>query len=137
MPRGLGIPWNLAALALTLGVFAYPFSRRKTPELNGLFVTALCGVLLVAGSRTLPGLVFYQLALKKTLPILFAAFSNTTRWLPLVILPCPVALAPLQYYQLWHARSQHSSAARWLRERTRDAIAGLQLQPTTPLSPLS
>lgn len=57
--------------------------------------------------------------------------------LPLVILPCPVALAPLQYYQLWHARSQHSSAARWLRERTRDAIAGLQLQPTTPLSPLS
>jgi len=57
--------------------------------------------------------------------------------LPLVILPCPIALPPLQYYQLWHARSQHSSAARWLRERTRDAIAGLQLQPTTPLSPLS
>lgn len=93
IPRGLGIPWNLAALALTLGVFAYPFSRRKSPELTGLFVTALCGVLLVAGSRTLPGLVFYQLALKKTLPILFAAFSNTTRWLPLVVLPYALLLA--------------------------------------------
>ncbi|MBS0609268.1 MAG: LysR family transcriptional regulator [Proteobacteria bacterium] len=46
--------------------------------------------------------------------------------LPLVILPCPVAIPPLLYYQLWHARSQHSSSARWLRERTREAIAALQ-----------
>ena len=51
--------------------------------------------------------------------------------LPLMILPCPIALAPLQYYQLWHARSQHSSAARWLRERTREAIATQQAQSTT------
>lgn len=54
--------------------------------------------------------------------------------LPVVILPCPIALQPLQYYQLWHARSHHSSAARWLRERTREAIAGLQAQAgTTPM----
>jgi len=93
VPRGLDIPWNLAALALTLGVFAYPFRGKKTPELTALFVTGLLGVLLVAGSRTLPGLFFYQLVLKKTLPILFAAFSNTTRWLPLVILPYAALLA--------------------------------------------
>jgi hypothetical protein len=93
IPKGLGIPWNLAALCLTLGVFAYPFAARKTPEMTALFVTALLGVLLVAGSRTLPGLIFYQLGLKKTLPILFAAFSNTTRWLPLVVLPYALLLA--------------------------------------------
>lgn len=59
--------------------------------------------------------------------------------LPLVILPCPIAMPPLLYYQLWHARSQHSSSARWLRERTRDAIAALQPQdshfPPTHLAP--
>ena len=93
VPRGLDLPWNLAALCLTLGVFAYPFRAKKTPELTALFATALVGLLLVAGSRTLPGLIFYQLVLKKTLPILFAAFSNTTRWLPLVILPYAVLLA--------------------------------------------
>lgn len=93
VPRGLTIPWNLAALALTLGVFAYPFRGKKTPELTALFATGLLGLLLVAGSRTLPGLVFYQLVLKKTLPILFAAFSNTTRWLPLVVLPYAVLFA--------------------------------------------
>ncbi|MFP5258840.1 MAG: hypothetical protein ACLGQH_07440 [Acidobacteriota bacterium] len=93
VPRGLDTAWNLAALVLTLAMFAYPFRGQKTPELTGLFVTGLVGVLLVAGSRTLPGLVFYQLVLKKALPILFAAFSNTTRWLPLVILPYAVLLA--------------------------------------------
>ncbi|WP_367068741.1 LysR family transcriptional regulator [Oryzisolibacter sp. LB2S] len=59
--------------------------------------------------------------------------------LPLVLLPCPIAMPPLLYYQLWHARSQHSSSARWLRERTRDAIAALQPQdshfPPTHLAP--
>ncbi|MBS0467461.1 MAG: LysR family transcriptional regulator [Proteobacteria bacterium] len=52
--------------------------------------------------------------------------------LPLVILPCPIALPPLQYYQLWHARSQHSSSARWLRERTRETIAGLPAPAIEP-----
>lgn len=43
--------------------------------------------------------------------------------LPLVILPCPVPMPALEYYQLWHPRSRHSNSARWLRERTRDAAA--------------
>jgi hypothetical protein len=115
VPRGLGLTWNLAALSLTLGVFAYPFRSRKTPELTALFVTALIGVLLVAGSRTLPGLAFYQLILKKTLPILFAAFSNTTRWLPLVVLP----------YALLLARTAADLAAAAPRPRAAAAVAGL------------
>jgi DNA-binding transcriptional LysR family regulator len=40
--------------------------------------------------------------------------------LPLAILPCPVALPRLTYYQLWHARSHHSAAAVWLREAVKD-----------------
>lgn len=39
--------------------------------------------------------------------------------LPLAILPCPVALPRLMYYQLWHARTHHSSAGIWLREAVR------------------
>ncbi len=45
--------------------------------------------------------------------------------LPLAILPCPVPMPPLHYYQLWHARSQHASSARWLRERVKATIAAL------------
>ncbi|WP_428564044.1 MAG: hypothetical protein ACP59X_01515 [Solidesulfovibrio sp. DCME] len=93
IPEGLGIPWHLAAVLVALGVFAYAFRARKEPELTALFVTAVVGVLLVSGSRTLPGMAFYQLGLKKALPILFAAFSNTTRWLPLVVLPYAILFA--------------------------------------------
>ncbi len=45
--------------------------------------------------------------------------------LPLVILPCPIAMPPLLYYQLWHPRSHQSSSARWLRDRTKDVVASL------------
>lgn len=93
IPDGLTAPWYAAALLMALGVFTYAFRSRKNPELSALFVTAVIGVLLVSGSRTLPGMVFYQLVLKKALPILFAAFSNTTRWLPLVILPYAILFA--------------------------------------------
>ena len=39
-----------------------------------------------------------------------------TPLLPLAILPCPVPLPPLEYYLLWHARTQVSDAASWLRD---------------------
>ncbi len=45
--------------------------------------------------------------------------------LPLAILPCPVPMPPLDYYQLWHPRSQPSRAVRWLRERIQQAVAEL------------
>ena len=48
--------------------------------------------------------------------------------LPLAILPCPIAMPPLQYYQLWHPRSHPTSSARWLRERTKETAAALQAQ---------
>ena len=43
--------------------------------------------------------------------------------LPLVILPCPIEFPPMNYYQLWHGRSQGSQAGRWLRERIRSVAA--------------
>ena len=40
--------------------------------------------------------------------------------LPLVVLPCPVSLPRLTYYQLWHARTHHAVACVWLREAVKD-----------------
>ena len=45
--------------------------------------------------------------------------------LPLAVLPCPVPMPPMHYYQLWHPRSQHAGSARWLRERVKQAINDL------------
>jgi DNA-binding transcriptional LysR family regulator len=49
-----------------------------------------------------------------------------TERLPLAVLPCPVPLARLLYYQLWHARTHHSAAAIWLRESVRSVAASLR-----------
>jgi len=49
--------------------------------------------------------------------------------LPLAILPCPIDLPPLVYYQLWHARSHPSNAARWLRERAKAVATALRAPP--------
>jgi len=46
--------------------------------------------------------------------------------LPVQILACPVAFPELAYYQLWHERTHQSAGARWLRERVREAAAGLK-----------
>ena len=39
--------------------------------------------------------------------------------LPLAILEPPVPLPQMRYYQLWHDRTHHSSAATWLRDAVR------------------
>ncbi|MGN1057649.1 MAG: LysR family transcriptional regulator [Comamonas sp.] len=44
--------------------------------------------------------------------------------LPLAILPPPVDLPMMRYYQLWHDRTHHSSAGAWLR----DAVKNTALQ---------
>ncbi|HSW18492.1 MAG TPA: LysR family transcriptional regulator [Ramlibacter sp.] len=49
-----------------------------------------------------------------------------TAQLPVTILPCPVAFPRLVYFQLWHERSHASASARWLRDRIRQAAAGLK-----------
>ena len=46
--------------------------------------------------------------------------------LPVVTVPCPVEFPPMQYYQLWHARTHASAANRWLRERVKDVAASLK-----------
>lgn len=98
-PRGLRPLWILASLTLAclaLGAFAV---RGARPEVPALYLVALVGVVLVCGSRTPMGWALYQGALKTFAPILFAAFSNTTRWLPLIV----TAYAPLAFQlpQAW------------------------------------
>ena len=46
--------------------------------------------------------------------------------LPVKILPCPVEMPRLVYYQLWHERTHTSNAARWLRDRTKAVAASLR-----------
>mgnify|MGYP000967500744 CR=1 FL=1 len=111
VPEALAPVWNLAALFLSLCVFAYAFSGKRRRDLTGLFVAAVIGVLLVSGSRTIFGYAFYQGALKNVLPILFAAFSNTTRWLPLIILPYAV----LAFHALQDAAPAGGRRAAWLK----------------------
>jgi DNA-binding transcriptional LysR family regulator len=50
--------------------------------------------------------------------------------LPVTIIECPVTLPPLMYYQLWHERTHSSSAARWLRDRTKAVAASLRPPPS-------
>ena len=49
--------------------------------------------------------------------------------LPVAILPCPLVLPRLMYYQLWHERTHASSSARWLRERIKSVAASLAPAP--------
>jgi DNA-binding transcriptional LysR family regulator len=46
--------------------------------------------------------------------------------LPVKMLPCPVALPRLMYYQLWHERTHASSSARWLRDGIKSVAASLR-----------
>jgi DNA-binding transcriptional LysR family regulator len=43
--------------------------------------------------------------------------------LALRVVACPVDFPPLTYYLLWHARSHHDEAHRWLREQVRLSLA--------------
>lgn len=45
--------------------------------------------------------------------------------LPLAILPPPIALPQMRYYQLWHDRTHHSSAGVWLREAVKNTAMKL------------
>ena len=51
----------------------------------------------------------------------------------LTLLTCPVAFPKMVYYQLWHARSHASAAARWLREQVK--ISAVELPHPNPLKP--
>ena len=110
-PRGMRALWVGASLVLAgLALCSFMARRRVAAcpacdprpvrdETNALFVVAVVGVLLVCGSRTPFGFAFYQWLLKGLVPILFAAFSNTTRWLPLIV--TSYALLAFQLPQAW------------------------------------
>jgi DNA-binding transcriptional LysR family regulator len=51
--------------------------------------------------------------------------SRYTDTLPVKVLRCPVALPPLQYYQLWHELTHGAPSMRWLREQVRDVARAL------------
>ncbi|MCS6995603.1 MAG: LysR family transcriptional regulator [Casimicrobiaceae bacterium] len=47
-----------------------------------------------------------------------------TRLLPLVLRRAPLEFPPLRFYQLWHERTHHSAAARWLRALIAEVARG-------------
>ena len=142
-PKGLRIPWVAASLVLA-GLALSSFLVRRCPErsaaglrhpladgppcptdeIRALFLVAVTGVLLVCGSRTPFGFVFYQWLLKGFVPILFAAFSNTTRWLPLIV----TAYAPLAF-QLPQALEERGSGRRWLLRTAMLAVTMVFISP--------
>jgi len=101
-PEGMRLVWIAASMVLAGLALCSFLVRRGRDEIPGLFVVAVTGVLLVCGSRTPFGIVFYQWLLKGIAPILFAAFSNTTRWLPLIV--TAYALLAFQMPQAWEER---------------------------------
>lgn len=51
------------------------------------------------------------------------------------IVPCPVAVPSLTYYQLWHDVAHNAASVRWLRETVRDVARSLMARPTSPPRP--
>ena len=47
--------------------------------------------------------------------------------LPVRVLPCPVALPPLTYFQLWHQRTHQAPLHRWLRSEVKAAASTLEV----------
>ncbi len=47
------------------------------------------------------------------------------RLLPLRIVPAPLELPPMKFYQLWHERSHVSASNRWLRQQVADVVKSL------------
>jgi DNA-binding transcriptional LysR family regulator len=70
-----------------------------------------------------PAMVADSLLVLTTGRLFCARFTDT---LPVRIVPCPVPMPGLRYYQLWHDRTQRSPACRWLRDQVRRVAAGLR-----------
>ena len=52
--------------------------------------------------------------------------TRFTASLPVRIVPCPVPMPALKYYQLWHDRTQQSAACKWLRDQVRRVASRLR-----------
>ena len=80
----------------------------------------------VAHFSLIPSMVASTLLVLTTGRAYCQRFTGT---LPVRVLAPPLAFPRMRYYQLWHARSQGSAAARWLREQVK-AVASNLLEPT-------
>lgn len=58
----------------------------------------------------------------------FASFYANL--LPLVVCPCPVSYPKMEFYLLWHARSQKDAGQKWLRSVLTRASQKLSISPT-------
>jgi len=70
-----------------------------------------------------PAMVAGSLLVLTTGRLFCARFTGS---LPVRIVPCPVPMPGLRYYQLWHDRTQRSAACRWLREQVRRVATSLR-----------
>lgn len=70
----------------------------------------------------LPQMVARSLLVLTTGRLFCSRYLDT---LPVRILRCPVAFAPLAYYQLWHDVGHASASLRWLREQVREVARSL------------
>jgi len=84
--------WILSGVAIALLSFA-ALLLTKEPEVHALVVTGFLGLTLVAALKTLVGVLIYQVLFKNFVPIVYEAFSNSNRALPLVVISYAV-LAP-------------------------------------------
>ncbi len=50
--------------------------------------------------------------------------------LPLAVCPCPVDYPRMEFYLLWHARSQKDAGHKWLRNAMTRASEKLNISPT-------
>lgn len=41
--------------------------------------------------------------------------EHYARVLPLTVVPCPIDYPPMLFYQIWHSRTHHSAAQKWIR----------------------
>jgi DNA-binding transcriptional LysR family regulator len=51
--------------------------------------------------------------------------EHYSRLLPLQIVPAPIELSPMKFYQLWHERSHISASNKWLRQQVIEAAKSL------------
>ncbi len=72
---------------------------------------------------TLAPYVLMQSDLLFTTTAFFAEYY--AGFLPLTVAECPIAFPPMQYYQLWHERAEHSPDVRWLAGIVRQATRKL------------
>lgn len=69
--------------------------------------------LIVENEVTIPHLVAKSDFLANVVELIANAF---TAWLPIKIMPLPIPITDIKFYQYWHTRHQKEPAHIWLRQ---------------------